>query len=248
MIVIKTKEEIEKIKKSGKILRLVLDTVKENIKPGITTIELDKMAEKLIYKNGGVPAFKGYRGFPNTLCISINDEVIHGIPSQRVIEDGDIVKVDGGVILDGFYSDAAFTVIAGTPRSELDVKLVDVVEKAFFEGISVIKDGARLGDVGFAIQNFVEKNGFSVLRDYTGHGVGKRLHEDPAVPNFGEKGKGMVLKAGMTLAIEPMITAGDYRVYTDKNGWTVKTVDGSNAAHFEHTIAILENGVEILTM
>ncbi len=247
MIVIKTEEEIEKIRKSGKILRLVLDMVKENIKPGVKTIELDMMAEELINKSGGIPAFKGYRGFPNTLCISINDEVIHGIPSHRVIQDGDIVKIDGGVILDGYYSDAAVTVIAGSPKNKRDVELVDTVEKAFYEGISVIKPGVKIGDIGYRIQTFVESRGFSVLRDYTGHGVGKRLHEDPPIPNFGSANTGFPLKPGMTLAIEPMITAGDYRVYTDKNGWTVKTVDGSNSAHYEHTIAVLDSGVRILT-
>lgn len=247
MIVIKTEEEIEKIRKSGKILRLVLDMVKENIKPGVKTIELDMMAEELINRSGGIPAFKGYRGFPNTLCISINDEVIHGIPSDRVIQDGDVVKIDGGVILDGYYSDAAITVIAGSPKNKRDVELVDTVEKAFYEGISAIKPGARIGDIGYRIQTFVESRGFSVLRDYTGHGVGKRLHEDPPIPNFGSANTGFPLKPGMTLAIEPMITAGDYRVYTDKNGWTVKTVDGSNSAHYEHTIAVLDGSVRILT-
>lgn len=247
MIVIKTEEEIEKIRKSGKILRLVLDMVKENIKPGVKTIELDMMAEELINRSGGIPAFKGYRGFPNTLCISINDEVIHGIPSDRVIQDGDVVKIDGGVILDGYYSDAAITVIAGSPKNKRDVELVDTVEKAFYEGISAIKPGARIGDIGYRIQTFVESKGFSVLRDYTGHGVGKRLHEDPPIPNFGSANTGFPLKPGMTLAIEPMITAGDYRVYTDKNGWTVKTVDGSNSAHYEHTIAVLDGSVRILT-
>ncbi|MEF3244873.1 MAG: type I methionyl aminopeptidase [Caldisericaceae bacterium] len=247
MIVIKTEEEIEKIRKSGKILRLVLDMVRENIKPGVKTIELDLKAEELINRSGGIPAFKGYRGFPNALCISINDEVIHGIPSDRVIQDGDIVKIDGGVILDGYYSDAAITVIAGSPKNKRDVDLVDAVEKAFYEGVSVIKPGARIGDIGYRIQTFVKSRGFSVLRDYTGHGVGKRLHEDPPIPNFGSVNTGFPLKPGMTLAIEPMITAGDYRVYTDKNGWTVKTVDGSNSAHYEHTIAVLDGSVEILT-
>ncbi len=247
MIVIKSKEEIKKMKESGKILRSVLDMVKESIKPGVKTIELNKMAEDMIYKNGVVPAFKGYGGFPYALCISINDEVIHGFPSERVIEDGDVVKIDGGVILDGFYSDAAFTKIAGTPKSDVDVKLVDVVEQAFFKGVQAIKIGARLGDIGSTIQQFVEENGFSVIRDYTGHGVGRELHEDPAIPNFGVAGRGVPLRVGMTLAIEPMIAAGSYEVYTEKNGWTVKTVDGSHAAHFEHTIAILEDGVDLLT-
>ncbi|BAL81246.1 type I methionyl aminopeptidase [Caldisericum exile] len=247
MIVIKTKEEIEKMRNSGKILRLVLDMIKEKIEPGVRTIELDRLAERRIYELGGVPAFKGYRGYPNALCISINDEVIHGIPSDRVIQEGDVVKIDGGVILNGYYSDAAFTKIAGTPKSDTDVKLVEVVEKAFFEGIAAIHVGAHLYDIGYNIQKFVESNGFSVLRDYTGHGIGRNLHEDPSVPNYGKPGTGISLKAGMTLAIEPMITAGNYRVYVDKNGWTVKTVDGSNSAHFEHTVAIFEDHVELLT-
>lgn len=248
MIELKTPEEVEKIRKSGKILRFALDIVREKIKPGVTTLDLSKIAEDFILSQGAIPAFKGYRGFPEALCISVNDELIHGIPGNRKIIEGDVVKVDGGVILEGWYSDAAFTVIAGEPHSESDSKLVSATEQSLEEGLCMAKAGNRLGDIGFAIQNFVEREGFSVIRDYSGHGVGRNLHEDPSVPNFGRKGQGFALKEGMVIAIEPMVSQGSYKLFVDLNGWTVKTVDGSRTAHFEHTVAITENGPDILTL
>ncbi len=248
MIELKTPEEVEKIRKSGKILRFALDIIREKIEPGVTTLDLSKIAEDFILSQGATPAFKGYRGFPEALCISVNDELIHGIPGGRKVREGDIVKVDGGVILEGWYSDAAFTVIVGEPLSENDLRLVITTEQSLKEGLYMAKPGNRVGDIGFAIQNFVEKEGFSVIRDYSGHGVGRSLHEDPSVPNFGRKGQGFALKEGMVIAVEPMVSQGSYKLFIDMNGWTVKTVDSSRTAHFEHTVAITENGPDILTL
>ncbi len=247
MVEIKTPQEIEKIKKSGKILRQALELVRSHVKPGITTGELDKIAERFIRSKGAIPACKGYEGFPGTMCISVNDEVVHGIPGNRKLKVGDVVSFDSCVLLDGWYSDSAITVIVGEPLTENDKKLVEVTEQALYVGIEKAVVGGRLGDISAAIQEFVEKNGFSLVREYTGHGIGRHLHEDPSVPNYGKKGTGMILKEGMCLAIEPMVCAGDYRLYTADDGWTAKTVDHSNAAHFEHTIAITGNGPEILT-
>ncbi len=247
MVEIKTRQEIEKIKKSGTILRQALELVKSHVKVGITTKELDEIAEDFIRSKGAIPACKGYEGFPGTMCISVNDEIVHGIPGNRKLEEGDVVSFDSCVLLDGWYSDSAITVIVGQPKTEKDKKLVEVTERALYIGIEKAIAGNRVGDISAAVQEFVEKNGFSVVREYTGHGVGRHLHEDPSVPNYGKKGTGMILKEGMCLAIEPMVCAGDYRLYTAKDGWTAKTVDHSNAAHFEHTIAITKNGPEILT-
>lgn len=248
MIELKTSEEIEKIRKSAKILRFALDLVKEQIKPGITTLDLSIIAEKYILSQGALPAFKGYKGFPHALCVSINDELIHGIPGDTIINEGDIVKVDGGVLFDGWYSDAAYTVIVGKPNKEKDDKLVKVTEHALKLAIQNAVPGIRIGELGYLVESYVKSNGFSVVRDYSGHGVGKKLHEDPSVPNFGEKNRGVFLKEGMVLAIEPMVTQGNYRLYVDSNGWTVKTVDHSLTAHFEHTVAITKDGPDILTL
>ena len=247
MVELKTREEIEKIKKSGKILRQALELVKSKVKVGITTGELDKIAEEFIRSKGAIPACKGYEGFPGTMCISVNDEVVHGIPGKRKLKEGDVVSFDSCVLLDGWYSDSAITVIVGRPKTENDKKLVEVTEQALYIGIEKAVAGNRIGDISAAVQEFVEKNGFSLVREYTGHGIGRHLHEDPSVPNYGKKGTGMILKEGMCIAIEPMVCAGDYRLYTAKDGWTAITVDHSNAAHFEHTIAITKNGPEILT-
>ncbi len=247
MIELKTQEEIEKMRKSGRILSLALSLMCENAKPGITTLELDKMAEEFIRSKGGIPACKGYEGFPGTMCISVNDEVVHGIPCNRKLKEGDIVSFDSCVLLDGWYSDSAITVIVGKEKSEIDRKLVEVTEKALYKGIEKAVVGNRLGDISVAVQRFVEDNGFSVVREYTGHGIGRHLHEDPSVPNYGKEDTGVLLKEGMTIAIEPMVCAGDYELYTANDGWTAKTLDHSNAAHFEHTIAITRNGPDILT-
>ncbi len=247
MIEIKTSEEIEKMKKSGKILRQALELMRKSVKVGATTKELDKMAEQFIKKQGAVPACKGYEGFPGTMCISINDEVVHGIPGNRKIESGDIVSFDSCVLLDGWYSDSAITVIAGESREASDIKLVEVTEGALYAGIKQAVVGHRIGDISAAVQEYVEKNGFSLVREYTGHGIGRNLHEEPAVPNYGKKRTGLILKEGMCIAIEPMVCAGGYELFTAKDGWTAKTVDHSNTAHFEHTVAITKDGPEILT-
>jgi len=247
MIEIKTIEEIEKIRNSGRILKSVLNLVRENIKPGVATIELSRLAEDFIIKHGAIPAFKGYKGFPEALCISINEELIHGIPGSRTIKESDVVSVDGGVLFEGWYSDAAFTVIAGEPVNENARRLVEVTEQALYVGIKEAKINNRIGDIGHSIQNFIESFGFSVIRDYSGHGIGKKLHEDPSVPNFGRSGQGVLLKKGMVIAIEPMVAEGNNKLIVEANGWTVKTLDHSLAAHFEHTVAIGNNGPEVLT-
>ncbi len=247
MIEIKTPEEIEKMKKSGRILRQALELMRDNAKPGITTKKLDEIAENFIRKQGAIPACKGYEGFPGTMCISVNDEVVHGIPGNRKLKDGDVVSFDSCVLLDGWYSDSAITVVVGKSRNAEDEKLVEATKEALYTGIEQAVVGNRVGDISSAVQNYIEKNGFSVVREYTGHGIGRHLHEEPAVPNYGKSGAGLILKEGMCIAIEPMVCAGGYKLYTAKDGWTAITVDHSNAAHFEHTIAITKNGPNILT-
>jgi len=247
MIEIKTSAEIEKMRKSGNILKLALDEVRKNIKPGITTLELDRICDGFILSNGGVPGFKGYGGFPNATCISVNDEIIHGIPGERVIQEGDVVSVDSGVLLDGWFSDSAFTVIAGKPKNDYDKKLVDVTEKALYVGIEHARAGNRIGDIGNAVEKFVTDFGFSVVKDYTGHGIGRHLHEDPPVPNYGRKGLGAKISVGLCIAIEPMVCAGSESLFVENNGWTVRTKDHLNAAHFEHTIAVTDDGPILLT-
>jgi methionyl aminopeptidase len=247
MIEIKTPSEIERMRKSGKILKSALDQVRENINSGVSTLELDSICEHVILSNGGVPGFKGYRGFPNATCISVNDEIIHGIPGKRVLKEGDVVSVDAGVLLDGWFSDSAFTVIVGKALSEEDQKLVEVTEKALYVGIDAVHINSRIGEIGFAIENFVKDFGFSVVKEYTGHGIGRHLHEDPSVPNFGKAGSGVKIREGLCIAIEPMVCAGSAELFVESNGWTVKTVDCSNAAHFEHTIAVASNGPLLLT-
>ncbi len=247
MIEIKTPEEIEKMRKSGKILHRALELMRESVKVGITTKELDKIAENFIRKQNAVPACKGYEGFPSTMCISVNDEVVHGIPGSRKLVKGDVVSFDSCVLLDGWYSDSAITVIVEESNNEVDKKLVEVTEKALYVGIEHAIIGSRIGDISAAIQEYVEKNGFSLVREYTGHGIGRHLHEEPAVPNYGRKGTGLLLKEGMCIAIEPMVCSGNYKLFTAKDGWTAKTMDGLNAAHFENTIALTKNGPKILT-
>lgn len=247
MIVIKTDIEIEYMKQAGKIVAMTLEKVREVIRPGITTGYIDSLAENFIVENNAKPAFKGLYGFPATLCISVNEEVVHGIPGSRVLQEGDIVSVDCGAIVEGFCGDAARTYPVGNVSDEAK-KLIEVTEQSFFEGIKNAVIGNRLGDVSHAIQCHVEKHGFSVVRDYVGHGIGREMHEEPQVPNYGRKGRGVRLMRGMCLAIEPMVNAGGYHVKTLPNGWTVVTKDGSLSAHYENTVAILENGPEILTL
>jgi methionyl aminopeptidase len=219
----------------------------EEIKPGVKTSHLDSVAAGELKKYGAKASFKGYRGFPASLCVSVNDEIVHGIPGQRELNAGDIVSLDFGAVVDGFHGDGAITVGVGKISSEAR-ELMSVTEAALMVGIKEARNGAHLGDVSAAIQNFAETRGFSVIREYSGHGVGRDLHEDPLVPNFGACGEGPVLRKGMTLAIEPMMTRGDWRTRVAGNKWTVLTVDGSLAAHFEHTIAIGEDEAEILTL
>ncbi|MCU0331759.1 MAG: type I methionyl aminopeptidase [Ignavibacteriaceae bacterium] len=252
MIYIKTQKEIDFIRESCRIVAETLRLVKSNVKIGVTTFELDRIAEDYIRSNSAIPAFKGYSqgglpGFPGSVCTSINDAVVHGIPGQVKLEEGDIISLDVGVLKNNYYGDAAITVAVGKISDEKK-KLMEVTEKSLQLGIEQAKNGNRVHDISAAVQDYVEQNGFSIVRDLCGHGVGKFLHEDPAVPNFGKRGTGSKLKRGMTIAIEPMVNAGGYEVITSPDGWTVITADGSPSAHFEHTILILDNSPEILTV
>lgn len=236
------------MKKSGKILRDTLEMVTEHAKIGVSTKQLDTLAYEYITAQGATPSFLNYEGFPATLCTSIDEQVVHGIPDKRVIlEEGMLLKIDCGVCVNGIHTDAARTVAIGNTAKE-KLKLAEVCFQSFFEGIKVLKDGARLGDLGSAIQNYVESFGFGVVRDLVGHGIGKTVHEEPNVPNYGTKGRGARLYSNMTIAIEPMITLGDFEVRQLDDGWTVVTADNSPSAHYENTVVITENGVEILTL
>ncbi len=223
-----------------------LALIREQAKPGITTLELDRTAEEYIRAQGAVPAFKGYNGFPATLCTSVNEQVVHGIPGLRSLESGDIISIDCGALIDGYFGDAAVTLPIGEVDEDLQ-KLLKVTEESLLLGIAQAKFGNRLYDVSYAVQTHVEANGFSVVRDYVGHGIGRAMHEDPQIPNFGKPGRGPRLEVGMALAIEPMVNMGTYEVRTLKDHWTVVTKDSRSSAHFEHTVAITENGPEILT-
>jgi len=247
MIIIKSKREIDIIREAGKIVAITHEILRENIRPGITTKELDEIAEKTIRKYGAEPSFKGYGGFPSSICSSINEEVVHGIPSARELKDGDIISIDIGAFYNGYHADAARTHPVGD-TSEQAKELIEVTKNSFYEGIKFCKEGYRLSDVSNAIQNHVESHGFSVVRDYVGHGVGQDLHEDPQIPNYGPPNKGPKLKRGMVLAIEPMINLGDYEVSVSRNNWTVITIDKSLSAHHENTLAITESEPELLTI
>ncbi|MCK4404368.1 MAG: type I methionyl aminopeptidase [candidate division Zixibacteria bacterium] len=246
MIELKTEREIEVIRNNGKILAKTLKLVGEGIHSGIKTKELNQLAENFIKKRGAYPAFKGYRGFPSSICVSINEEVVHGIPGERIIQEGEIVSVDVGVFKDGYYADGAFTYPVGEVSAEAK-RLIWVTRQALKNALQFVKEGGYLSDVSHAIQSFVERNGFSVVRDLVGHGIGKRMHEEPQIPNFGAPGQGVMLRKGMVLAIEPMVNMGSYAIDTKDDHWTVITRDGSLSAHFEHTVAVTENGAEILT-
>jgi len=247
MTVIKSPQEVAIMRQAGKIVAKTLQRLTEEIRPGIKTSHLDSVAASELKRYGAKASFKGYRGFPAYLCVSVNDEIVHGIPGERELNSGDIVSLDFGAIVNGFHGDGAITVGVGRISSKAQ-ELVDVTEAALMVGIKEAHNGAHLGDVSAAIQNYVEASGFSVVREYSGHGVGRDLHEDPLVPNFGPPGEGPVLRKGMTLAVEPMVTTGDWRTRLAGNRWTVLTVDGSLAAHFEHTIAISEDEAEVLTL
>ncbi|MEA3314041.1 MAG: type I methionyl aminopeptidase [Caldisericota bacterium] len=248
MIEFKTPEEIEKIKKSGRILQQTLALLRENVRAEITTSELSSLAEEFIISAGAIPAIKGYGGFPAAVCISVNDEVVHGIPGTRKLKKGDLVSFDSAVLLDGWYADSAITVVVEKEKSDEDKKLIEITKKALYIGIAQARIGNKVNDISLAVQQYVENNNFSVVRDYTGHGIGKHLHEDPSVPNFVIRNNGIELREGLCIAIEPMVCKGGFEVCTGKDGWTVKTADHSNAAHFEHTIVVTKNGPEILTL
>lgn len=247
MIIIKNDKEIEYMRRAGKLVGQTLARLEEVIKPGITTAELDKIAEEFITKHNAKPSFKGYHGFPASICASVNNEVVHGIPANRVLQEGDIISIDCGVILDGFQGDAARTIAVGRISNEAE-NLIKVTRDSFFKGVEKAIVGNRLTDISASIQTYVESFNYSVVRDFVGHGIGRNMHEDPEVPNFGRPGRGPKLVHGMVLAIEPMVNMGKYDVRVEPNGWTVVTADGSLSAHYENTVAILNNGPEILTL
>ena len=247
MIIIKTDTEIQKMRDAGRITALARQLAGEHGREGVTTKFIDRKVKEFIVSHGAKPSFLGLYGFPASACISVNEEVIHGIPSdERVLKYGDIVSVDVGAFYKGYHGDCAATFVVGDTDDE-SKRLIEVTRQSFFEGIKFAVDGNRVGDISAAVQAYVEKNGFSVVRDFVGHGVGKDLHENPDVPNYGKPGRGPRLQTGMTIAVEPMVNAGTWRVKTLSNDWTVVTIDGKRSAHYENTIAITENGVEILT-
>lgn len=247
MIYIKSDDEILLMKKAGSIVRDTLNLIESLIKPGITTRFLDKKAEEYILNCGATPSFKGYHGYPSTLCISVNNQVIHGIPSDNIIKDGDIISVDCGANINGFHGDAARTFPVGKISEEAE-KLIKVTQQSFFEGLKFVREFNKVGDISNAIQEYVQKNGYSVVRDFTGHGIGRNLHESPEVPNFGEKGTGVSLKKGMALAIEPMVNMGKAHVRILGDDWTVVTADGKLSAHYENTVIVTSDEPEILTL
>jgi len=247
VIILKSSREIEQLKRSNAIVAEVFQKLKKVIAPGTTTLELDQIAEEIILSKGAIPAFKGYRGFPATLCISINEEVVHGIPSQRQLKEGDIVSLDVGAKLNGYFGDGAITLPVGEVDREAQ-RLLEVTERALYIGIENAKVGNRLFDISYGIQAWVESQGFSVVRDFVGHGIGMDLHEEPQIPNFGSPHQGPRLEKGMVFALEPMVNEGTYEVKILPDGWTVVTADGKRSAHFEHSIAITDGGAEILSI
>jgi len=246
-ILIKSEREIATMRQAGRIVASVLEVLKKELRVGMKTKELDSIAAGELEKMGAKPSFKGYRGFPANLCVSINDEIVHGIPGERIINDGDIVSLDLGAIYDSFQGDAAISVIMGNGSPQAR-KLVEVTEGALEAGIAAARRGARLGDISVAIQHYAESRGYSVVREYTGHGIGRQMHEKPQIPNFGRSGEGPELKKGMTLALEPMVNIGGWSTRIGSDGWLVLTADGSLSAHFEHTIAITDGKPEVLTV
>lgn len=246
MIELKNKAQLEHMRKAGKITADTLEVLRQAIRPGVTTQELDQIADDYIRKCGAVPTFKGYNGFPYSICASVNEQVVHGFPSLRVLESGDIISIDCGATYEGYVGDSAITFAVGEISEELQ-KLLRVTEESLMLGIKQAFKGNRLYDISHAIQTHVEANGFSVVRDYVGHGIGRAMHEEPQIPNYGKPGRGPRLDIGMCLAIEPMVNLGTYEVKSLRDHWTVVTKDGKASAHFEHTIAITENGPEIMT-
>ncbi len=256
MISIKNSKEIELMREAGRVIALVYDEIEKKLKPGMTTLDIDRIAEEKMRSLGAIPAEKGYnsgmRGvppFPASICASVNDEVIHGVPSKyKVIKEGDIVSIDTVVLKNGYNADAARTFIVGKPNSKEDQRLVEVTRQAFYEGLKYAKVGNRIGDISHAIGEYVASQGYSVVREFQGHGIGKEMHEDPGIPNYGKAGRGARIEAGMTLAIEPMVIAGKPDILELDDGWTIITEDGSMASHYENTVLITKNGPEILTL
>ncbi|MGH2580617.1 MAG: type I methionyl aminopeptidase [Actinomycetota bacterium] len=248
MIILKSPDEVAKMRVAGSIVAETIDTVLVAVKPGVSTADLDVVAEAFIRERKATPSFKGYRGFPASICASLNEEVVHGIPSpKRILKEGDVLSLDFGAIWDGYHADSAVTVFVGESASAEAEKLVRVTEEALEAGVSQIRPGGRLSDISHAVQQVVEGAGFSVVREYVGHGVGRSLHEDPQIPNYGLPGRGPELRPGLVVAVEPMVTMGDWKTRVLADDWTVVTADGSLAAHFEHTIAVTEDGREVLT-
>ena len=248
MITIKNSAQIQKMREAGAMLHDVLTQVKQRVVPGVTTKELDLFAEKLIRSYGATPSFLNYEGYPASICTSVDSQVVHGIPSQHtVLREGQILSIDAGLILDGWQSDSALTVGVGRISDEAQ-RLIDVTEQSFFAALEFAREGNRISDIGHAVQQYVEERGFSTVRALCGHGIGREMHEDPSVPNYGEPGHGVRLRKGMTICIEPMIAAGDYRVKTLRDGWTVVTCDGSLCSHYEHTIVITDGAPELLSL
>ncbi|MGL4993362.1 MAG: type I methionyl aminopeptidase [Bacteroidales bacterium] len=246
MIILKTKEEIELIRESARLVGKTLAEVAKLIQPGVNTLTLDKRAEEFIRDNHAVPGFLGYSGFPNTLCISINSHVVHGLPSKYELKDGDIVSVDCGVLLNGFFGDSAYTFAVGN-ISEEHQRLLQVTKESLYKGIEQAKEGNRIGDIGFAVQSYCEANKYSIVRELVGHGIGRNLHESPEVPNYGRRGSGPKIQKGMVIAIEPMVNLGTRSIVFERDGWTTRTRDNKYSAHFEHTIAVGDNGPDILS-
>jgi methionyl aminopeptidase len=246
MIEKKRVDQLDKMRRAGRVVGETLAILKAAVRPGITTGELDEIAEREIRARGGVPSFKGYRGFPATICTSLNNEIVHGIPGGRALRDGDVIKIDCGAIVEGYHGDSAVSVPVGDVPQET-LKLIETTERSLQAGIAEARPGNRIGDIGAAVQTMAEGAGFSVVREYVGHGIGRALHEDPPVPNYGAHGKGLPLEPGLVIAIEPMVNVGTYETRLLPDGWTVVTADGALSAHFEHTIAITEDGPEVLT-
>lgn len=248
MIILKRASEIAQMRESGRILARVMRLVSEAIQPGKTTpMDLDQLADRLIREAGAVPSFKGYKGFPASACISVNEVVVHGVPNGRVLHEGDIVGLDFGVLYNGWHADSAWTFGVGT-ISDSAQRLLNVTRESLMQGLAKVRPGARVGDISATVQKYVESHGYGVVRDLVGHGIGRSLHEEPSIPNFGRAAQGAVLKAGMTFCVEPMVNEGTYKVKTLEDNWTMVTADGKLSAHFEHTVAVTSQGVDILTV
>lgn len=247
MVELKSLRDRDKMRRAGRVVAEVLEIVRQAVRPGLATQDLDALAEREIRRRSGIPTFKGYQGYPASVCVSINDQVVHGIPGPRIIKPGDLVSIDIGATVDGFVGDAAVSLFAGSAPNDRARELLEVTEESLYKGIAAAQPGSRLGDIGAAVQRHVEAHGFSVVRDFVGHGVGRQMHEEPQVPNYGTEGRGLLVKSGLAIAIEPMVNMGEHPVEVGADGWTVTTRDHSLSAHFEHTIFINDEGPEILT-